>query len=266
MKKFCLILFILLMVPNIVFAKTEENLGFRGPLNYIQSKLLEHVLSVEIEKITSGDMKIIINSYGAKALRSGIVKSVVADGRNLNIDGMSISKIHMATITENNRLDVSNLKHIKILTDILAEYSIELTNDDIKTILESKEYKREIAKINSKMSPIFRIQGVDIYCQFDRLFIKLLIKSDMLGGMMFNVRISTNIYSDGYRSGLYDIKFNKKLKMGLSDDILYIIDKLNPVNFVIKDLDHAKVNTAIKKVYVVDDKIQIFGTIKVYKD
>ncbi len=264
MKKLLIILLFICLSTNLTYAR-DEDLGFRGPLNYIQSKILEHVLSIEVQKITSGDIRIQIVSYGAKALRNGIFKSVIMEGKNLNFDGMSISKIYAQTITENNRLDIRNIEHIKILTHILAEYSLELNNDDIKTILASEAYKAEISKINNKMSPIFRISNVDIYCEYNRLFIKLLVKSDLIGAS-FNVRISTDIYSDGYKTGLYNIKFNKKLKMGLSDDILYIIDRLNPVNYVVKDLGNANVKVSIKQVNIVDDKIQISGIIKVYKD
>ncbi len=264
MKKFLLFILIVVFSSNIVFA-SDENLGFRGPLNYIQCKVLEYVISREVKEFTGGYIKVKVDSYGAKALRNGIFKSVALEGRNLNIDGMNISKFSADTITENNRLDVSDYNNLRLITDILAEYTAELTNEDINTIINSKEYKNEIALINKKLSPFLRIYNTSIYSENNRLHIKLWLASDIIGST-FTVSMSTDIYSDGYKAGLNDIKFSKKVKIGISDSVLTVVETLNPINFVIKELDDAKISTSVKSINIVDDKIQISGIIKIYKD
>ncbi len=264
MKKFFIIILLFVFSNNIVFAG-DENLGFRGPLNFAQCKILEHVVSCEIHKIMGGRARVRFVSYGAKALRRGIFKSAAMKGKDFNLDGINISKINIETITENNRLDVSDLNNVKLITDILAKYTAEITNDDIKTIIASRPYQNEIARINKRLAPFIRIYNSDVYCRNNRLFIKLFLASDLIGSK-FTVSISTDIYSDGYKTGFDDIKLNKKLQMGLSDKIIEFIDALNPVNFVVKELDDAKISTTVRSINIVDDKIQISGIIKIYKD
>ena len=264
MKKLLSLIFVIFIFANVSFAY-DEDLGFRGPLNFIQCQVLEYVFAREIHKTIGGNVNIKLTSYGAKALRNGIFKDAVLDGKNLNIDGISISRLHAKTLTENNRLDISDLQHIKLITDILAEYYAELTNEDINTILKSEEYQAEINKINTKLSPFLKIYNTNIYSENNMLYIKLWVTSDLLG-TSFVIKVSTDIYSEGYKTGLNNIQFSKKLKLGISDKLLEFLDKLNPVNFVIKVLENAKISTNVKSINIIDDKIQISGIIKLYKD
>ena len=264
MKKFISILLLFVLGSNTVFAR-DENLGFRGPLNFAQCKMLEHVVTCEIQKFMGGRAKVRFVSYGAKALRRGIFKSARMKGKDFNLDGINISRINIETITENNRLDINDLNNVKLITDILAKYTAEIDNDDIKTIIASKVYQNEISRINKKLAPFLRINNSDIYCKNNRLFIKLYFTSDLIG-TSFAVSVSTDIYSDGYKTGFNDIKLSKKIQMGLSDKIIEFIDVLNPVNFVVRELDDAKISTTVKSINIVDDKIQISGIIKIYKD
>ena len=73
MKKLFVFIFFVLFSILPVFADSKE-FGFRGPLNYFQSKVLEKIISTEVKKVVGGNITTDIRSYGAKALRNGIFK------------------------------------------------------------------------------------------------------------------------------------------------------------------------------------------------
>lgn len=265
MKKFFTTILILFFASNLVFAR-EENLGFRGPLNFIQCKVLEKIISMQIRKVVNGKIDTNVKSYGAKALRNGIFKSAEFEAKDLNVDGVHITRVYAKTITENNRIDISDKQNPKLLTDILAEYKAEVTNSDLKTLLLSEEYVKRVAKINAKIAPLARIYDTDIYCENNRLYFKLMVLSDLVFGGKITISGSTDIYSNGYKTELRDIKFNKRLKMNISDNLIRFINDLNPVNIVIKELGDAKIYVTAEEINIINDKIEISGIIKIYKD
>ena len=121
-------------------------MGFRGPLNFFQSKILEKIISVQVEKVVGGNIKTKISSYGAKALRNGIFKSAFIEGKNLSFDGINISGFEAETTTENNRLDISDKSNPKLLTDIQADFKTVVSNEDLKTVITAPICQNEIKK------------------------------------------------------------------------------------------------------------------------
>ena len=153
-----------------------------------------------------------------------------------------------------------------MLTDIQAEYKAELTNSDLKTLLMSEEYTKRVNKINAKIAPFARLYDADIYCEQDRLYFKLSLLSDLIFGGKIVINCSTDIYSNGYKTELRDVRFSKRLKMDISDSLIRFVNDLNPINIVIKELDSAKINVSADEINIVNDKIEISGIIKIYKD
>jgi len=265
MKKFFSFLLIFFLSASFAIAR-DENLGMRGPLNFLQSIILEKIISVRIKNFVGGKNSVNIESYGAKALRNGIFKSAEFVGKDLNVDGIHITSVRAKTLTENNRIDISDKKKLKLLTDIQAEYKAELANSDLKTLLMSDEYTKRVNKINSKMAPFARLYDTDIYCENNRLYFKLALLSDLIFGGKIFINCSTDIYSNGYKTELRDVRFSKRLKMDISDSLIRFVNDLNPINIVIKELDSAKINVSADTINIVNDKIEISGIINIYKD
>ncbi len=264
MKKVFSILIILFLFTGVVSAGNND-LGVQGPFNFIQTRILEYTLARVIRKNVGGRIKIKLTSYGTKALINGVFKSAVFEGKNINIDGISISRVYVETVTENNRIDLSDLSNIRLISDITARYTAEITNEDINIILSSEKYKTELNRVNKKLAPFLRIHSTNIYSQNNRLHVKLFIVSD-LTGISFTVSFSTGISPQENKTGFNDIKLNRLVNTGVWRKIIKYMDILNPINFVIKELDDAKISAIVKSVNIIDDKIQISGIIKLYKD
>ena len=263
MKKIVLLFFLVLFMANFAFAR-DEDFGFKGPLNYFQSKILERVISTQVQKVVGGKVQTQVSSYGAKALRQGVFKSAKISGEDLQFDGLTLSGFVAETVTENNRIDISDKKSPKLLTDVRGEYKATLTNDDIQKVLNSSVCRKEISKINKKLAPFAEISDVEMFCQTNRLHLKLNMVSGLFG-TSFAVSASTGIYSDAGWAELQDVKFSKKMKLGLSDSVIAVLNDLNPINLVIKELDNAKLDISVNEIKIVDDKIEIFGIINVYR-
>ena len=259
MKKTFLTLLISLLISNSVYANNDY--GFRGPLNFIQVKLLEKTISTQVKKEFKGSVNTKINSYGAKALRNGVFKSAELELNNCLIEGISISRIQLKTTSIENKLDISDLKNIKLLSNIDAEFYTTLSNEDLKSILASSFYKKEIAKINTEISPLASINIGDIYCRDDRLFIKM--EANTIGIKM-NTTCSSKINVEGNNILLKDIKFNKKNNSILSTNIKKDLEGLNPIKTTIEALDNSNFDIKPTSINIINDKIEISGIIKIY--
>jgi len=90
--------------------------------------------------------------------------------------------------------------------------------------------------------------------------------SDLIFGGKIFINCSTDIYSNGYKTELRDVRFSKRLKMDISDSLIRFVNDLNPINIVIKELDSAKINVSADTINIVNDKIEISGIINIYKD
>ena len=260
MRKFLLLLFVLFFGLN-VFA-TDENMGFRGPLNFFQSKILEKIISVQVEKVVGGNIKTKITSYGAKALRNGIFKSAFIEGKNLSFDGINISGFVAETTTENNRLDISDKSNPKLLTDIQADFKTVMSNEDLKTIITAPICQNEIKKLNKNLAPLVRVNTLNVWADKGRLKFRVNLSSGLFGSE-FSISGSTSVFSDGNKIVIKDMEISKKTQF--ANNILSLLNSLNPINLVIKQLDNANIDILVNNINIIDDKIEIFGIIKIYR-
>lgn len=261
MKKFVLILVSLFLMTNTVIA--SENYGFRGPLNFIQCKILEKTISSQIEKRFKATVDTKIKSYGAKALRNGIFKSAIVQLNGVEVDGISVSEVNVETTSVENRLDITDIKDIKLLSNIDANFWATLSNEDLKNILASKIYQKEIAKINAQIAPFASVKIADVYCEGEQLFIKLQANSF---GVKLNTIVSSQVVSENGIVVLKDIKLSKHSNNVLLGSIMGDLGGVNPINTAIKGLGNPNLSIKISSINIVNDKIKISGIIRIYKD
>lgn len=263
MKKFLILGFLFLLITSPVDASPRE-LGLRGPLNFFQSKVLENIISKEVKRVVGGKINTDISSYGAKALRNGIFKSAQINGKNLEFEGIHIDSVEIHTTTENNKIDITDKSNPKLLTDIYGEYTAQITNENLTTILASPIFNKEIGKLNQKLAPFVAINQLNVFCESGQLRFKINLISDLLGSEI-PISGSTKIYASNGVTEFEDIKLNKKIKLWFTDKVISLVNSLNPLNIVIKELDNACLNISVSNIKIIDDKIEIFGMIKVYR-
>ena len=163
MKRLFLTLLILFFTTSSALA--TNNFGHRGPLNFIQTKILEKTISSQLERQYGGLADIKIKSYGAKALRNGIFQSAQLNLNDIKIEDISISNLNLETTSIENKLDITDIKNIKLISNIDAIFSASISNEDLKNILNTPIYQNEISKINTKLSPLASIKIREIFCQ-----------------------------------------------------------------------------------------------------
>ena len=261
MKNFILILVLLFLMTNPVVA--SENYGFRGPLNFIQSKILEKTISSQIEKKFKATVDTKIKSYGAKALRNGIFKSAVIQLNGVEVDGVSIDEVSLETTSVENKLDITDIKNIKLLSNIDADFVATLSNEDLKNILSSKIYQKEVSKINAQIAPFASVKIADIYCEEELLFIKL--QANAFGAKL-NTTVSSQIALADDVIVLKDIKLSKHSNHVLLWSVVGGLEGINPINTAIKGMENSNLSIKISSINIVNDKIKISGIIRIYKD
>ncbi len=261
MKKLFIVILSLFLTINM--ARAEAEYGFKGPLNFIQCKILEKTIASQLENKYNGNADIKIKSYGAKALRNGIFKSANLKLDNIIIKEIPISYIELETISTENKLDITNVKNINLISTIDAQFTALLSNENLKQILNSNIYQNEIAKINSQLAPYITIDIKDIYCENGRLFIKLQANSF---GIKMATTTSSEVVTENGEIILKDIKLGKIAKNIFSTSIYTSLEGLNPFKTTIKALGNSNLNIKPSAINIVNDKIKISGMIKIYKD
>ena len=260
-KLFTTIIIILSICANTSFG-AEIDYGQKGIINFIQTKALEKTISTILKKKLGGNISTEITSYGAKGLRNGYFEKAHIQAENINYKNINISQIKATTTSAPNQIIINDKKFIP-QTKIYANYSAELDNKDIESIVKSEYLQAKITKINEQISPLARISDLNVYIKDNHLIFKIPIQTFIQDA---TITFSTNILAQNGSTTLSDITTNKNLKRFISGNLNAILESINPVDILLDKVNNSKVNFSVKNINIINDKIQISGIIRIYKD
>lgn len=282
MKKIILLLGLLLVGSNCAFADCEYecvapynlNNKFRAVVSHITGanaiveNRLESILKKEVLKIASADkLKINIDSYSPKDLKSGIFKGMKLDGENVVINGVHLSTINLQTLCDFNYIRQSG-KEIVFVESMPLSFDITMNSDDVNRTIENDKYKKIIKDLNKILSSYgmgIEVTSTKLSIKNNKLYYvislgipflskepKIVVQADLRvkdGKIDFN---NTQIVSN---------KFNMKL-----NKFDFILNYLNPLDFSVNILDTKDAKVTVKDVEIDEEMIHATGVIVVPKD
>ena len=237
---------------------------------FFAEKLGESIIKKQIKKETGQKFKVSLKSYSMLDLKHGIFKSLKITGKNLDIEGIKVSLFEAKTLCDFNYFDLST-SEIYNRSNLLMDYSIMVTEKDLKETVKSQAYEKILKKVdlNALGLKLLKIDSVDVAIKDDRLHIMMNVSSGitsmfgMSSALKFDVSSALKV-SDG-KINVYDVRLenaNKRLNIAKYISLFNYID---PLQYSLDAFSIKNGKLMIKTVDITDDKILFDGIIFIPK-
>lgn len=237
---------------------------------FIAEKFGENIIKKQIKKETGQKFKVSLKAYSMLDLKHGIFKSLKITGKNLDIEGIKVSLFEAKTLCDFNYFDLST-NEIYNLSNLLMDYSIMVTEKDLKETVKSQAYEKILKKVdlNALGLKLLKIDSVDVAIKDDRLHIMMNVSSGitsmfgMSSALKFDVSSALKV-SDG-KINVYDVRLenaNKRLNIAKYISLFNYID---PLQYSLDAFSIKNGKLMIKTVDITDDKILFDGIIFIPK-
>ena len=162
-----------------------------------------------------------------------------------------MSDFYAETICPYNKILYKN-KRVYYPHSLPFKFKGAITNQDLKNIINSKEFQREINKAEFNINGIngFKIDSVDVNINGNKIYFTIRIKT-ILGN--FKIKFSASPAVENNKIILKDIFYNSKKSSIINYNVILnpITDKINPIAYEMK-----AINSKYCKIYITDTKIE----------
>ncbi len=273
MKKFCIISIAICLMTTAAFAasnRTSEeylkNKKHFSILNPFAENCAEKIIKKALKKeVGNGHYKVKFECYTVSSLKKGIFKTLNIQGKKLLIDNIPVKSLNLNTQTDYNWIDFK-ASPIKVKSDIIFDYNLELSEESLNQALEDKDYQKIINKINLKAYPLFELKDVKIKIKNDRIYLII----DYILPLNPNRKNRAFIVSSEFKVENGKIKA-KNVHIDKSygnlplDKVANLINLLDPLTFTLNVLKEDNCQGKVENVMIKDNNIQINGKIFIKK-
>jgi hypothetical protein len=233
-------------------------------MNWGSSQIAESIVKNQIKKmIAEGDIKVHIKPYSAMDLAAGKLKSFSVKGKNIVMNGVSISSIEAASLCDLVYIDYKN-NPVTPLAPLFFRFKTTITQKDLDRTLSSKEYSDNLSSLKLKVgnADLNLIDFMNPKIKIEKN--KLIVSTDMhfIGTPKFMsvpLKAGTGIAVKDNKIKLVDLQmFSDNSIMGPIPDIVEAITLsiLDPNRFV-----KGGTEVTIKNININSGKINIEGTV-----
>lgn len=243
------------------YLKNKKHFAIINPL---AEKVVEKIIKKSLHKeVGHGNYKVRFEGYTLGSMKKGIFKNLEIEGKNLEVDEIPVKQLELKTLTDYNWIDF-NETPIKIKSDLLFAYQMQLTEKSINAALKQKDYQKTLEKINKKAYPLFTLHDARVRIKHN----KVLVIMDYSLPLASNKKSKTFMVSTDFRVdngkikaqniGIDNIYGNLPL-----DKVTNLINLLDPLSFTLAQLNNQKCKGNIENVTIKDNIIQINGKINI---
>ena len=162
MKK---VIVILLLLSSFAFANDYElfcsanqpsktiggNLASLSGFNLLSKNIIESILQKEIKKETGSKFKIKIKNFYGTSITNGEFKSLQANSKKYEHDGIYLKDINIETICPYNHISFEN-EILYFKENMVLNFSANLNNEDLVKTLKAGKLNKNLTKILKKAS------------------------------------------------------------------------------------------------------------------
>ncbi len=220
-------------------------------LNFLSSKITETVIEKELHDALKSKFKAKLNIFTIKRLKNGEFKSLQLESKKVKYKAFSMSDFYAETICPYNKIIYKN-NRIYYPYNIPFKFKGQITNEDIKNIINSKEFQKEINKTSININGIngLKLRNIEVNIQDDK--IHFIISLETFFGN-FKIKFSAKPAVENNKIILKDIFYNSKKSSIINYNAIFntIIDKINPVSYEMK-----AINGKYCRIYITYIKIE----------
>lgn len=283
MKKIILGLVLLLVAQN-VQAKDCETLKCPAPYdltsgfsrgvstvtgqNFLAERIGESLIKKAIKKnITSGDVKVKLDSFSTRDLKAGRFKSLEIIGKNANVQGVYISSFDAKTLCNFNYVAPDKKGNYVVKEDIPLSFEAEITEDDLNKTMQSSDYKRMIDDLNGVTGGLnlFEITSTRVKLRNNKMYYVMNYAIPFVRKTKQLV-ISADLKVENNKILLANTNFmNNTMSLDV-DKLSRLFNYINPLDFSAKILENKEAKFSVETVKISDGKIKIDGKATILKD
>lgn len=273
MKKGLLILLIMNFLLLSVSAKTDKD-----SVEYLKNKkhfsivnpFIEGVVQKVIKKtlkkeIGEGSYRIKFDGYTFSSMKKGIFKNLEIIGKNLTIEEIPIPYLKLKTLTDYNWIDF-NEEPIKIKSDIVFAYEIEITEKSINQALKQDNYQKTLEKLNKRAYPLFTMHDVRVRIKHNKVHIIMDYSLPLASNKKRKTfMVSTNFQVDNGKIKASNIGIDNSYGNLPIDKVTNLVNLIDPLSFTLAQLNENNCKGQVENVKIEDNIIQINGKIFIVK-
>ena len=235
---------------------------------FLSEKIGEKLVKKAIKKnIVSGDIKADLDAYSVRDLKAGRFKSLEVSGKNVDIQGIYVSSFNAKTLCNFNYIANDKRGNYIVKEDIPVSFNAVVTEEDLNKTMNSSDYKRMIADINSIGGNfnIFQITSTNIKLKNNKMYYVLKYSMPFVRKTKELV-ISADLNVENGQIVLANTTFlNNSLSLDV-DKLSKLINYINPLDFSAKILENKDAKFNIENVKISDGKIVVDGSMTILKD
>lgn len=268
MKKVIALLLICFLSSNLVFAIDKYSVEYlQGKNHFLITKCLaEHAVKKAIKKAikkeTGTNFDVKFEGYTLSSIKRGVFKSIEIEGKDVNIDGITVPYVHLKSLDDYNYIDYTK-NPIEFKCDMTYAYDLLLDDEAINAALKDSDYNKTIAKVNRIASPLFVVKGVRTKIVNDKLYIitdynlPIAVTKDRSFVAQSDFEVVNGVIKA--KNVSIDTSYGN---LGLNK-VANLINYLNPLEFTLDVLDSGKQKTTVENINIVDNKVKVDGKIYV---
>lgn len=235
---------------------------------FMAEKIGESLVKKAIKKnVTSGDVKVNLDSYSTRDLKAGRFKSLEINGKNVNIQGVYISSFNAKTLCNFNYIANDKKGNYIVKEDIPAAFKAEITEQDLNRTMNSADYRRMIDDINGIGGSlnIFQITSTSVKLKNGKMYYVLKYALPFVRKTKELV-ISADLNVENGQIVLANTSFlNNNTALDV-EKLSKLFNYINPLDFSAKILENKEAKVSVENVKITDGKINIDGKMTILKD
>jgi hypothetical protein len=220
-----------------------------------------------MDKALNADFNVQINAFGGKSLIDGKFKSLQTTAKSANIEGLALSNVTAKSVCEYNHFIYEN-NEVYTNENFLLEFNTDITTEDLNKTINSIEYTRLMNSLNISVGgyTIFKVYNPKAEIKNNKLSYSLTIYSPIFKHQPKTFTVAMGVYVEDEIVKFSEIEINPALNNTNLNNILPIINKLNPLSFKASILKNTQSIIKIHDIHIIDNKISIKGLVIVPKN
>ena len=217
-------------------------------VNFFSKKIAEAIIEKELGQEFKSNFDVNLQIYTVDRLKKGEFKSIEIKAPILRYKALSMSDFYAETICSYNNV-IYKKSRIYYPIDLPFKYKGKITNFDILSTINSKEFQKEIINNPLKLSGInlFQIKTPKVELKDNRVFFEIPVQT-VFGST--KIKFNADIEVKNNKVVLKDITFNSKSNIISSNMLVPILNQINPIAY------DTSIDSKYCKLYITDAKIE----------
>lgn len=234
-------------------------------MTFLAEKIAQSIIKKELKKATKEKFKVELKSYSANDLVHGRFKSLKISGKNLDIEGVYLSSLEIATLCDFNYIELGK-NSIKFKENMVFGFSTEISNADLKKTIQSSGYLDMLNKTNLSAFGItfFKLEGADVQIRNNKLCFTIKVTTPMSTNPI-PIMVRSNLKVEEGNIVLTKIDLANPFTVIDLSKATYLLNAINPLTFSIDILNNKNSKMSVEDVDIAGNKIIIKGNIFIPK-